>query len=46
MDIVTSRSPRWRGSSALQLLTGGFNLIAGIHAPAEALAELTSPAGR
>jgi len=32
------------GLVALQLLTGGFNLIAGIHAPAEALAELTSPA--
>ena len=34
------------GLVGLQLLTGGFNLIAGIHAPAEALAELTSPAGR
>jgi AhpD family alkylhydroperoxidase len=33
------------GLVGLQLLTGGFNLIAGIHAPAEALAELTSPAG-
>jgi hypothetical protein len=31
------------GLVGLQLLTGGFNLIAGIHAPAEALAELTSP---
>ena len=33
------------GLVGLQLLTGGFNLIAGIHAPAEALAELTSPVG-
>jgi uncharacterized peroxidase-related enzyme len=32
------------GLVALQLLTGAFNLVAGIHAPAEALAELTSPA--
>ena len=29
------------GLVGLQLLTGAFNLIAGIHAPAEALAELT-----
>ena len=34
------------GLVALQVLTGGFNLVAGIHAPADALAELTSPAGR
>jgi len=34
------------GLVGLQLLTGGFNLIAGIHAQAEALAELTSPPGR
>lgn len=33
------------GLVGLQLLTGSFNLIAGLHAPAEALAELTSPAG-
>jgi AhpD family alkylhydroperoxidase len=33
------------GLVGLQLLTGGFNLMAGIHAPAEALAELTSPVG-
>lgn len=33
------------GLVGLQLLTGGFNLIAGIHARAEALAELTSPVG-
>jgi AhpD family alkylhydroperoxidase len=33
------------GLVGLQLLTGSFNLIAGIHASAEALAELTSPAG-
>ncbi len=31
------------GLVGLQLLTGGFNLIAGIHAPDEALAELTRP---
>ena len=31
------------GLVGLQLLTGGFNLIAGIHAPAEALAEITPP---
>ena len=31
------------GLVGLQLLTGAFNLIAGIHAPAEALAELTPP---
>ena len=30
------------GLVGLQLLTGAFNLIAGIHATAEALAELTS----
>jgi uncharacterized peroxidase-related enzyme len=29
------------GLVSLQLLTGAFNLIAGIHAPAEALRELT-----
>jgi AhpD family alkylhydroperoxidase len=29
------------GLVGLQLLTGGFNLVAGIHAPADALAELT-----
>jgi AhpD family alkylhydroperoxidase len=33
------------GLVGLQLLTGGLNSIAGIHAPAEALAELTSPVG-
>ena len=33
------------GLVGLQLVTGSFNLIAGIHAPAEALAELTSPVG-
>jgi AhpD family alkylhydroperoxidase len=33
------------GLVGLQLLTGGFNLIADIHASADALAELTSPAG-
>jgi hypothetical protein len=33
------------GLVGLQLLTGSFNLIAGIHAPGEALAELTSPVG-
>src|SRR5215213_8344670 len=33
------------GLVGLQLLTGGFNLIAGIHAPAEALAERTPPSG-
>jgi AhpD family alkylhydroperoxidase len=32
------------GLVALQQLTGAFNLIAGIHAPAEALQELTSRA--
>ena len=31
------------GLVGLQLLTGGFNLIAGIHATAGALAELTPP---
>ena len=31
------------GLVGLQLLTGAFNLIAGIHAPAEALSELTPP---
>ena len=31
------------GLVGLQLLTGGFNLIAGIHAPAEALAGITPP---
>jgi AhpD family alkylhydroperoxidase len=34
------------GLVGLQLLTGGFNLLAGIHAPGEALAELTSPPDR
>jgi AhpD family alkylhydroperoxidase len=29
------------GLVSLQLLTGAFNLVAGIHAPAEALAEIT-----
>jgi AhpD family alkylhydroperoxidase len=29
------------GLVSLQLLTGAFNLLAGIHAPAEALAEIT-----
>ncbi len=29
----------------LQLLTGAFNLIAGIHAEADALAELTPRSG-
>jgi AhpD family alkylhydroperoxidase len=33
------------GLVGLQLLTGAFNLIAGIHAPAEALAELTPRSG-
>ena len=33
------------GLVGLQLLTGGFNLIAGIHASSEALAELTPPSG-
>jgi AhpD family alkylhydroperoxidase len=33
------------GLVGLQLLTGAFNLIAGIHASAEALAELTPRAG-
>jgi AhpD family alkylhydroperoxidase len=33
------------GLVSLQLLTGAFNLIAGIHAPAEALYELTPPRG-
>lgn len=33
------------GLVGLQLLTGAFNLIAGIHAPAEALAELTPRPG-
>jgi len=33
------------GLVSLQLLTGAFNLIAGIHAPAEALQELTSSTG-
>ena len=33
------------GLVALQLLTGAFNLIAGIHAPAEALAEITPRGG-
>jgi AhpD family alkylhydroperoxidase len=33
------------GLVGLQLLTGAFNLIAGIHASAEALAELTSRGG-
>jgi alkylhydroperoxidase family enzyme len=31
------------GLVGLQLLTGAFNLIAGIHAAADTLAELTSP---
>jgi uncharacterized peroxidase-related enzyme len=34
------------GLVGLQLLTGSFNLVAGIHAPAEALAELTPPVDR
>jgi AhpD family alkylhydroperoxidase len=33
------------GLVSLQLLTGAFNLIAGIHAPADALRELTSRGG-
>jgi hypothetical protein len=33
------------GLVSLQLLAGAFNLIAGIHAPAEALQELTSSTG-
>lgn len=33
------------GLVSLQLLTGAFNLIAGIHASSEALRELTPPAG-
>ena len=33
------------GLVGLQVVTGSFNFIAGIHAPAEALAELTSPVG-
>jgi hypothetical protein len=33
------------GLVSLQLLTGAFNLIAGIHAPAEAIQELTSSTG-
>jgi len=33
------------GLVSLQLLTGAFNLIAGIQAPAEALQELTSSTG-
>jgi AhpD family alkylhydroperoxidase len=33
------------GLVSLQLLTGAFNLIAGIHAPAEALHELTPRGG-
>ena len=33
------------GLVSLQLLTGGFNLVAGIHAPAEALHELTPRRG-
>jgi len=33
------------GLVSLQLLTDAFNLIAGIHAPAEALHELTPSRG-
>ena len=33
------------GLVSLQLLTGAFNLVAGIHAPAEALAEITPRRG-
>ena len=33
------------GLVALQLMTGAFNLIAGIHAPAEALREMTPRIG-
>ena len=33
------------GLVALQLLTGAFNLIAGIRAPAAALREMTPPSG-
>jgi AhpD family alkylhydroperoxidase len=33
------------GLVSLQLLTGAFNLVAGIHAPAEALRELTPRRG-